>query len=91
MRKGQRWWQPTRITGILLVDASGLARNQKIGVYAASTLNRTGDWEPTVIAELLRERHPTELLQLGQSYRTTDLEVTLVPALIIYPFRLTFV
>ena len=91
MCKGQRWWQPTCIIGILLVDASGLARNQKIGVYAASTLNRTGDWEPTVIAELLREHHPTELLQLGQSYCTTDLEVTLVPALVIYPFHLTFV
>ena len=69
---------------------AGLARNQKIGVYAASAVRKTLDRVTPSSPELHGDATP-ELLQLGQAYHKTDLEVTLVPALVVYPFRLKFV
>ena len=80
----------TRIVGILLIAASGPVRNQKIGLYAVLALCRTGDQERTVIAKLLREYHPTELLQPCQECHTTEATIALATSLVIHLF-LTFV
>ena len=76
---------------IEILFVAGLARNQTIGVYAASALSRTGDWEPTVIAELLRECHPAELLQLCQECHMTEVTLVLATSLVVYLFLLTFI